>query len=903
MTWRNRPFGILFRTVSFFLLVMIISLGSFAVFIWPLLRNTLEKSLEKQARTLSSSVAQVIISSIVTEDFGTAVEHCTKVLSETEMVRYIVVTRKDGFSLVHFPGGWRQETLQGRWNPPENFIASGGICKNELGQDEEVYSFSSPLKYFNIDWGAIHIGISIFSYQKDLRKIFRSTVLMIVICVIGGMFLSIFFSRRLVRPLHLLENFVGSVSSGNISARIQIKTSDEIENLANAFNQMLDALEKSREELITAEEYAYNVIRSIRDMVFVLSPSGEITRVNEETILALGYPEEKILGQPFSQYISNESGIFRFTWDKLIAEGRLYNHELSILCKDGKTISTLFSGTVMTDKSGKQIGVVVIVKDISELRKAQVQLIKAMKEAEEANRAKSDFLRNVSHELRTPMNGILGMTEFLLDTKLTDEQRRFTQMCRMSGQNLLDIINDVLDFSNIEAGKLKIENMAFDLRMTVEDSVELISTRAHEKGIEIGLLIDEEVGGQFIGDPGRIRQILLNLLGNAVKFTKKGEVFIHLKNKFDDDCSSLLEASITDTGIGIPKECRDRLFLAFSQADGSHTRQFGGAGLGLVIARSLIEMMHGEIGFESTEGVGSKFWFTIRLEKQRSPVPKFLVQPEIVKGAKILVVDDHPIHRKIIGEYLTSWECKFAEAFSPSGALELLRKAASENDPFQVAIVDFSMSLPDVSLFCQILKNDEALKDTLMILLTSIGKRGDAMKMRDIGFKAYLTKPIRHFQLFECLSTVLASSNHKLDVPIITKYSLAEKKKQSYRILMALDDFQETKRLQKMIEKNGYCSELVENGMGLVNAVKSSNFDLVFIDVSFSEVDAKEITKMIRNLENVSNKHLSVILLTGLLTIEAREQLLSIGMDEYLEKPVRQKELQAILLKFLPSGE
>lgn len=720
---------------------------------------------------------------------------------------------------------------------------------------------------------------------------------------------SLLQSRIILSPLIKLQKAVKNFQQGDYSTDLDTNRKDEIGELFINFD-LMRTQRKANEESLRIAATAFD----IHEGILITDKNKNILRVNNAFTNITGYSEEEVIGKQPSllQSGKHDKVFYKKLWSNIRNNGQ-WNGEIWNKRKNGEIYPQYSSITAVKDSIGNTTHYVGSFLDISETKQQQTELKKKAKEleaardkAEVASEAKSNFLATMSHEIRTPMNGVLGMTQLLSDTHLDNQQTEYVETIKISGQNLLAIINDILDFSKIEAKKMELEPITFNLHDCCFEVTKLLTPKASEKGIELLFNISTDCPHFTIGDPGRLRQILLNIIGNAIKFTKHGHVLLEVncENKTPDSVNIIF--NISDTGIGIPLEQQKMLFQAFTQADTSTTRNYGGTGLGLSISRQLVTLMGGNISVKSKEGNGATFSFNLSLPLGDSPEP---VPIHDVNGIRLLIIDDNKTNLKILEEQTQAAGIETTCATSADQALEILKQATEHNTPFDVAILDYCMPNMDGAELGEKILSNPNTKNLPLILLTSAGHSGDIKFFTKLGFSGYLTKPAMRETLLAMISAAMNHLHKRKDDLILTSHSITKTHKisrhhkttssqlNSVKILLAEDDSINLKVAVGMLKRINIIPDIAINGIEVLEKTKTNQYDLILMDCLMPKMDGFEATRTLR--DNINTRNIPVIALTANAQKSDRDRCLESGMDDFLSKPFKLDDLRSMIEQWL----
>ncbi len=763
--------------------------------------------------------------------------------------------------------------------------------------------------------GTVHLQADAREMYTRLERYAGIVALVMLVSSLVAYLLSARIQLVVSRPILHLADVARRVSvDKDYSLRARKYGCDEVGTLIDGFNDMLteiqardaalqeahDKLERRVEErtkeLRESQARYRDLVETIDARIWETDASGAYTYSSPRSSRIFGYEAEEMIGKtPYDMMPPEEAIRVKEIVEPLIASHQdIVSLECVNVHKDGGHVLIETNGKPFFDANGNFLGYRGIDQDITQRKRAAEEQRRAKVAAEAASRAKSEFLANMSHEIRTPMNGIIGMTELALDTELSPEQREFLNAVKASADSLLSVINDILDFSKIEAGKLDLDPIEIELRESLGDIVSALAIRAHEKGLELAYRVAPDVPDIVIGDPHRLRQVIVNLVGNAIKFTEQGEVVLSVETERRTKSDVRLHFSVSDTGIGIPAEKQMMIFDAFAQADGSTTRNYGGTGLGLAISSQLVAMMGGRIWVESEMGKGSTFHFVVDLglrkgRRKRTPVAVNL------KDLRVLVVDDNQTNRNILEEVLANWRMRPAAVSSGPSALDALTQAKKDNDPFRLILLDGHMPGMDGFTVAEKIKQMAELDGATIMMLTSDHRPGDAIRCRDLGIALHLVKPIRQSELLSAITAALGESRQMKDPVDPAPERSIDPCGQTLKILLAEDNHVNQQLAVRMLEKRGHTVSVVDNGKQAVEALRKERFDVVLMDVQMPEMGGFEATATIRRDEGATGDHVPIIAITAHAMKGDRERCLAAGMDGYISKPLQPSELLKVV--------
>jgi signal transduction histidine kinase/DNA-binding response OmpR family regulator/HAMP domain-containing protein len=775
-------------------------------------------------------------------------------------------------------------------------IVSASNKAFEQTNSQGLLTLTAPVLTSNQDLiGFVFLEISLQRADEEIQTQLVTLALLSIVLFLVGTSIAYFVGKRLVKPIEQISTAAYKIAEGDFNINLNVVSKDELGRLAQDINNMCQQLRSTT----VSRDYVSNIIDSMSDCLFVIDEAGEIVTTNDALRNLLGYHSSELIGQLANTLFTEL--VFANDNSVIPSDNIYFKPQFDAPIPVAVSASHLSAGDQI---DASNVRIVVVVQDIREQLKAEQKLIQAVADSEAATLAKSQFLATMSHEIRTPMNGIIGMSQLLEDTQLSDEQKEYLGIVSRSGNNLLSIINDILDFSKLDANMAELETIPFDLERVAHECLALLAAKATEKNLEIILDYQPDCPNHFVGDPSRLRQIFLNLIGNAIKFTDQGYIRFGV-NDTSSNGHGLISIEIEDTGIGLKQQSIDHLFDEFTQADQNTTRKYGGTGLGLAITKKLVTLMGGDIEIESIFGEGSTFLINLQLKQTDSPQP---LARNSLQDEPILLVDDHVENRRVFNRLLNYMGVKPLILDDPSQVIDHLHQALAEAKPFKIAILDHNMSgISGLELGIEIRRHTE-FDDLRLLMFSSIGQKGDANLFHKAGFNAYLNKLSRRHILQRMLQALLSP---KPQDQLITQHSIEDAEASSKneklaltgRVLVVEDILPNQIIAKKLLQTLGLEVELANDGEQAITRWHEGHYDLILMDCQMPVMDGYEATRKIRETETRDSLNpIPIVALTANASAEDRILCQQAGMDEVITKPFKRADLHDCLVQWLATN-
>ncbi|MFC1591851.1 response regulator [Thermodesulfobacteriota bacterium] len=848
-----------------------------------ILKHTKEKTL-----AIAKMTADNLAVSIEFRDHSTARE-VLEILQDNPDFEFVSVVDVNGklFEKVSENKQYQPELKDAQENNSCKIVQNTAIAKLS------ILSFGKQV-------GTLFLGLSIKRSNQEIRKNTNRALIVSLFLVLLLMIASLLLGNLITKPIHKVIAVSSKIALGDFKTKLQVHSKDEVGQLATAFNNMSGKLETTIKNLEQSEEKYRLHFENVSDVVVSLDTDGKLLDISPSIETFSGYKPDELIGKFLHEtpLLSSESFADLANNASSILSGKKSpGTEYEFITRDGAAKYGEVSSTpLVTD--GKVHSIISVIRDVTERKRYEEDLKKAKEKAEAGNEAKSNFLANMSHEIRTPMNGIIGFTGMLMDTALDFEQAEYTRTISNSGNALLALIDDILDFSKIEAGRVELDSIDFDMEITAYDVCELIRPRIEKGKVDLLCRITDDFPALVNGDPHRFRQVLINLMGNAAKFVKEGEIELSLTIEEETDDRILLHTQVRDTGIGIPEDKIESIFDVFQQADTSTTREYGGTGLGLAICVQIADLMEGRIWAESTAGTGSTFHFTSWLKKTTRKKTK-RIMPAALSGKKVIIVDDNRQNLEILSNVLEAAGMQISKFTNGKDTLHAVRAAIEAKEPFDIAVLD--IILPGISGYEMAREIRTTIASSMPLLAFSSSLEGSAKRCHEAGFNGFLPKPINRIRLLNMMSRLLGESakvdNQSETEEIITQYSMREEEKHSVSILLAEDNPVNQKLATKLMTKAGYSVDCAGNGNEAVEKYSANpeKYDIIFMDVQMPQLNGLDATRILRE----KGFTVPIVAITANALKGDREKCIAAGMNDYVSKPIKREFVFEILRKWV----